>query len=162
MVKTVKLISPNSRPTKPSSEVPAPNAPRDETILAPAEDIEGTATKIADLMAQGYTPEEAAMLATGNIPEAGSDPNVPGYRSGPEVKAETDIQITGIRIRHAEWLARLATIHGTTVDRVVHKIIAEAFAKDPTKGGKALTKTGVDAVGGSVPRSMLSQPESAE
>lgn len=120
----------------------------------------GIATKIADLMAKGYSAEEAARLASGGA-DPSADQTVPGYRSGPEVQVETDIEVKGIRIRHAAWLARLAEQHQTTVDRVVHKIIAEAFAKDPTKGGKALKHTGVDGTGGSVPGSMHMPPDSA-
>ena len=129
-------------------------------LEAPADETNSVAKKIADLMGKGYSPEEAARLAGAGInPAAASD--VPGYRTGPEVQTETDIEVKGIRIRHAAWLARLATNHGTTVDRVIHKIIAEAFAKDATKGGKALQKTGVDGTGGSVPASMHVPPDSA-
>ena len=42
-----------------------------------------------------------------------------------------------LQLRHYEWLQRQAVITGESVERMVEKLIREAKARDPYKGGTA-------------------------
>lgn len=51
-------------------------------------------------------------------------------------KPDTTI-IVELQLRHFEWLERQASITGESVERMVEKLIREAKARDPYKGGTA-------------------------
>lgn len=78
--------------------------------------------------------EETAAARASEEDEDAASP-VPEIAPGPAPGAMT-FRVT-LKANHAEWLQGAAAMQKVSPERLLQAIVAEAYAKDPTKGGRA-------------------------